>query len=51
MPPAAMDYDHSCQTLTSVSTPDPFMVQANGQYYFVSFPYPAVPSYSGLRPC
>ncbi|KAK7962724.1 glycoside hydrolase family 43 protein [Apiospora aurea] len=25
--------DHSCQTLTSVSTPDPFMVYANGNYY------------------
>ncbi|KAK7985422.1 hypothetical protein PG996_005337 [Apiospora saccharicola] len=25
--------DHSCQTLTSVSTPDPFMVCANGIYY------------------
>ncbi|KAK8104289.1 alpha-L-arabinofuranosidase II [Apiospora kogelbergensis] len=25
--------DHSCQTLTTVSTPDPFMVYANGNYY------------------
>lgn len=27
--------DHSCQTLTTVSTPDPFMVYANGNYYLV----------------
>lgn len=36
-----MAYDHTCRTLTSVGTPDPFMVQANGKYYFVSYPFSA----------
>lgn len=34
-----MNYDHSCRTLTSVGTPDPFMVHANGKYYLVSAPF------------
>ncbi|KAK9777539.1 hypothetical protein SCAR479_05932 [Seiridium cardinale] len=32
-PALAMQYDHECLTLTSESTPDPFVVRAHDQYY------------------
>ncbi|ORY54562.1 glycosyl hydrolase [Pseudomassariella vexata] len=30
----AHSYDYTCHTLTSMETPDPFMTQANGVFYF-----------------